>query len=65
MLKCEILNKNRPQRITEAKKATILRNLAIQTDRKIKSNRPAIMGNYNKRKSCFLIEMSLSADNNI
>ena len=34
--------------------------MAIQTDRKIKSNRPDI-----KRKTCLLIDMAIPTDNNI
>ena len=42
--------KHQPEPITEAKEALILWNLAIQTDRKIKRNRPDIVVKHNKRK---------------
>ena len=56
------LYKHQPEQITEAKGATILRDFAIQTDRKIQTNRPDIAVKDYKRKTCFLIDMSLPID---
>ena len=47
--------------IRKAEEAKILSDLVIQTDRKIKSNRPEGL----KRKTCLLIDMSLRRDNNV
>ena len=49
---------------TRRKRATILLD-AIQTDRKIKNNRPGIFVKDYKRKTCFLIDMSVPTDNNM
>ena len=38
---------------------------SIQTDRKIKSNRPGIVVKEYKRKTCALIDIALLTDNNI
>ena len=47
------MNKHQPEPMTEAKGAADLYDLAIQTDRKIKSNRPDIVVKDYKRKVCF------------
>ena len=54
-----------PESIAKAKGASILYDFVIQTDRKIKSNRPHIMVKDYKRKLGFLIEMSERTDNNL
>ena len=43
MLDCEKWYKQKPEPITKAKGATVLRDFATQTDRKINSNRPDIV----------------------
>ena len=42
---------HQPEPITEAKEATILWDFAIQTDRKIKNNRPDIIVKDYKKKN--------------
>ena len=50
--------KPQPEPITEAKEAaTILWDFAIETDRKIKRNRPDLVVKDYKRKTYFLIDM--------
>ena len=51
--------------IGEAKGATILRDFAIQIGRKIKDNRPDLVVKDYKRKTCFVIDMSVPTDYNI
>ena len=41
---------------------TILRDFCIQTDRRIKSNGVGIMVKNYKRKTCFLIGISVTID---
>ena len=55
--------KHKPEPIAEAKRATILREFIIKTDRKIKTNRPAIMVKDYKRKPILLIDMSVPTEN--
>ena len=43
--------------------ANILRDLAIETERKIKSNSPDFVIKAYKRKTCVLIVMSVPTDN--
>ena len=49
--------------ILEEKRATILGDFAIETDRKIKKNRPDLVVKDYKRKKCLLIDMSVPTDN--
>ena len=44
--------KHQPETKTEAKESSLLWNFAIQTNRKIKSNRPDIVIKDYKRKTC-------------
>ena len=53
------------QPITEEKGATIIWDFAIQTDRKIKSNRQDIVVKGYNRKTCLLIDMSVPTVNTI
>ena len=51
--------------MTEAESTTILWNFALQTDRKIKCNRPDFVVKDYKRKTCLLIDISVPTDNNM
>ena len=55
-------HKHQPELITEPKTPTILWDFTIQTNRKIKSNRPDIVVKDYKRKTSLLIDMSVSID---
>ena len=57
--------KHQPEPITKSKEATIFWDFTIQTDRKMKSNgQDGVVKDY-KRKTCFLIDMSRSTDDNL
>ena len=56
MLDYEKWYKQQPEPITETKEAIILWNIPIQTDRKIKSNRPDKVVKDNKSKTFLLID---------
>ena len=56
---------NQPELITEVKEATILWDLAFQTDRNIESSRPDIIAKDSERKMCLLIDMSVSIEQNV
>ena len=58
------INTNQNQK-TEDKTAIILWDFTIQTDSKIKSNRPNIVAKDYKRKICLLIDMFVPTDYNI
>ena len=45
--------------------STILWDFAIQTDRKIKTNKPDIVVKDHKRKACLLIDMAVTTDDNV
>ena len=51
--------------MTKAIGASILLDVPIQTDGKIKSNRPDIVIKDNKRKTCLQFNISKPADNNL
>ena len=57
ILKSEKWSKHQPAPITESKKATIVGDLAIETARRIKSNRKDIVVKVYKRKSYLLINV--------
>ena len=54
-----------PQPVTEGDNVTILWDFTIHTDRQINANRPDIVIKDLKQKTCFLIDLSVSADRNI
>ena len=56
--------KKEPKPITKAKKASIIWDFAVQTDRKIKSICADLVNKNNKKKTCHLIDMSGPKDNN-
>jgi len=53
-----------PQTVSEKDDITILWDMSIQTDREIKANRPDIVINNKKGKSCLLIHMAIPTDRN-
>ena len=65
ILDCEKWYKQQPETITEVKGASILWDFPIETDRKLKRNRPGLVVKDYKRKICLLIEISVPTDNNI
>ena len=60
ILNCEKWYEHKPEPITEAKGVTILGDLAVQM-----SKNPGVVVNDYKRKSCLLIDMAVSTNNNI
>ena len=62
-MNCEKCYKHQPEPISETKGATILSDLPIQTDRKIKTNRPDVK-DY-KKKTYLQIDMPVPKNNNI
>ena len=59
------LYKHQPEAITRAEGAAILWSFVIQTDRKIKSNRPDIVVKSYERKIYLPNDMAAPTDNNI
>ena len=57
ILKSEKWFKLQPESIREAKETTILWNIAIQTNRKIKINKPDFVVEDYKRELCLLIDI--------
>lgn len=57
--------KHTPEKVTENEKATILWDMPIHTDREIKANRPDIVVKDHEEKKCFLIDVSIPADDNV
>ena len=65
ILDCEKWYKHQSEPFAEPKEAGILWDFSIQTDRKIKNNKPDLVVKDYKSKTRLLIEMSMSTDNNI
>ena len=65
ILKCEKRCKRQPEIIEKTKEVIILWDFAIQTEWKIKRNRPDIVIKDNKRKTCLSINMSVPTGYNI
>ena len=64
--KSEISYKQQPELITEAKETTILSDFAIQTDWKIKNDRPkTVSKNIEEKKTYLLINISVPANKNM
>ena len=54
-----------PQPVTESTEVTILWDFTINTDRKIEANRPDITIKNFKENTCIMIDVTVSAANNI
>ena len=57
---CTKVNRNKPRR-----KATILWNQQVQTDRTIPSNKPDIIIRDNEKRTCMLIDVAIPGDRNV
>ena len=56
---------HQPEAVTETDNVTILWDYSIQTDRKIKVNKPDITINNKRDKTCKLIDVKIPADKSI
>ena len=62
---CEKCYEHQPKPMIKVKRASIHWVFPIQTDRKIKTNRPYTVFKDNERKPCLRIEMSEPTDINV
>ena len=54
-----------PKRVCEKGDVTVLRNQAVHTDREVTANRPDIIIENKKGKTCTLIDVAVPADRNV
>ena len=57
--------KHEPKPVLDNKKATILWDYSVQTDREIKANRPDIIVKDKLHKHCYIIDFASPSDNNV
>jgi hypothetical protein len=56
---------HKPKPVYEEGDVTVLWNQAVHTDREVIANRPDIIMNNNKEKTCTLIDTAIPADRNV
>jgi hypothetical protein len=54
-----------PKPVFEEGDATVLWNQAVNTDREVTANRPAIIIKNDKEETCTLIDVAIPADRNV
>lgn len=56
---------HKPGKDTENENATIVRKMPVNTDKKIKANRPNIIIKDKKEKKCIMIHISITSERNL